>query len=320
VCADDFHPDYSDVLRALPSGLAEHVVHVFGERGRAWLDGLPAVVAGLAGRWGLRLGSRRYPGGTHSLVLAATRADRSPALLKVPVQDEENRHEAAALRCYAGDGSALLYAADPETGALLMERMEPGAPLLEHPDRELAIDIACALLRRLRRPVPAGHPFASVPALVERWSAGFPVRQARHGMPVPVGLMREVMATVESLRAPDGPERLVNRDAHLGNVLAAEREPWLLIDPKPLAGEAAFDGGWLLIDVLSRAPSTGNARWLAARVADGLGVAPERVRAWALARVAENVFWDLDCGDDPDENLALLAVLSGAAGGRGGRG
>ena len=33
---------------------------------------------------------------------------------------------------------------------------------------------------------------------------------------------------------------LVHQDLHGDNVLAAQREPWLVIDPKPLAGEREF--------------------------------------------------------------------------------
>lgn len=311
MCTEASDPDFPELVRqALPDEVRETVVRVFGERGRSWLESLPAVVARLAAQWGLRLSTRSYTGGTHSLVLSGTRADGSPALLKVPILDEENRTEAAALRCYAGDGAALLYAADTESGAVLMERLEPGTPLSEHPNRDHAIDLACALLRRLRRPVPAGHPFLPVPELVRRWSAEFPAGHERHGGPVPAPIMLEVMAAVEALSAPAGPELLVNRDAHLGNVLAAEREPWLLVDPKPLAGEPAFDGGWLLIDVLRSVPTRENARRLAARIGAGLGVDPDRVRTWTLARAVENVFWQLDDGDDPTEYLVLAAALS----------
>jgi streptomycin 6-kinase len=307
VCADESGPD---VLQALPCGVRANVLRVFGDRGQAWLDALPAVVADLARRWELRLSGRIHEGGTHSLVLAATRADGAPALLKVPVQDEENREEAAALRAYAGDGAALLYAADVATGALLMERLEPGTPLMDHPDREEAIGIACGLLRRLRRPVPAGHAFHRVPALVRGWATTLPAGQARHSDPVPAPVMSRVVAALESLLAPAGPELLVNRDAHLLNVLSAEREPWLLIDPKPLVGEPAFDGGWLLIDVLLADCTTRRARLLAARIGDGLGVDGDRVRAWALLRAAENAFGELDDGCDASVSLALLDALA----------
>jgi streptomycin 6-kinase len=302
--------DIAAVVRdALPDSVRENICRILGERGRAWVEALPGVVAGLARRWELELSSRSYTGGTHSLVLAVTRPGGVPALLKVPVLDEENRAEAAALRAYAGDGAALLYDVEPESGALLMERLEPGTPLIEHPNRQHAIDVCCGLLCRLRRPVPAEHPFFPVAELVRRWSTSFPAGQTRHGGPFPAWTLREVLATIEALGSPAGPEVLVNRDAHLGNVLAAEREPWLLIDPKPLVGEPAFDGGWLLIDVLRPAPTRDNARRLAARIGAGLGVDPDRVRAWALARAAEDVLWSLDGGDDPGEYLTMAAAL-----------
>src|SRR5262245_51036971 len=104
----------------------------FGARGRAWMEALPGVVADLERRWELRLGARAYGGGSHSLVLPVTRSDGAPAVLKVPVLDAENRREADALRAYAGDGAALLYAADEASGALLLERLEPGTPLIHH--------------------------------------------------------------------------------------------------------------------------------------------------------------------------------------------
>jgi streptomycin 6-kinase len=300
----------ADAWPALPAALVEWIVRAFGEQaGRAWIEGLPGVVAGLARRWELRPDGQPYLGGSHSLVLDVTRAGGAPAVLKVPVRDEENRSEAEALRLYAGDGAALLYAADAGSGALLLERLVPGTPLTSHPDRDLAIDMVSALLRRLRRPVPDGHPFPLVRDLVGRWTEAVPRGLARHPELVPAALVREVAAAVPALALPEDREVLVNRDTHLGNVLAAEREPWLLIDPKPLVGEPAFDGGWLLIDALRPAPSAEYARRQAARIGAGLGVDPDRVRAWALLRAAEDVVWELATGGDAGLYLAVAAAL-----------
>jgi len=246
-------------------------------------------------------------------VLPVSRDGGQPAVLKVPVQDDENRAEAAALRRYAGEGAVLLYDADEASGALLLERLDPRTVLTDHPDRELAIGVACGLLRRLRRPVPAGHPFPLVADLVRRWSGAFPAAAARHGRPLPARLERETAAALASLAVPDGPDLLVNRDGHLGNIVAARREPWLLIDPKPLVGEAAFDAGWLLIDLLSTTPTAEAAGRLAGRVGAGLGVSPERARTWALLRCVDNVFWELALGGDPAEHLALATALADAA-------
>jgi streptomycin 6-kinase len=303
-----------DFRAMLPDEVRSRIELFFGERGRAWMEALPGVVADLERRWELRLGARAYGGGSHSLVLPATREDGTPAVLKVPVRDGENRLEAAALRLYAGDGATLLYAADEATGALLLERLEPGTPLFHLPDRDRAIDTASALLRRLRRPAPADHRFRPVPHMVRGWSRTVPAGLARHRDPLPAPVRLAALAALEALATPadGGRPVLVNRDGHTHNMLAAEREPWLLIDPKPLVGEPAFDGGWLLIDALRPAPSAAAADRFAERIGAGLGVPAERVRAWALCRAVEDVLWSLDLGEDPALYAAVAASLAGA--------
>jgi hypothetical protein len=134
----------------VPDGLCRTVTAWFGDDGRRWCDAAPAVVERLIDTWELRPGVLLH-GATHALVLACVRADGSPAVLKLPFVDNENRTEAEALRLYDGDGAARLLDHDPACGALLLERLMPGTPLLDLPDRARALDIACGLLRRLRR-------------------------------------------------------------------------------------------------------------------------------------------------------------------------
>jgi streptomycin 6-kinase len=302
-----------DVRALLPADVRDNVLLVFGERGRAWIESLPEVVAELLARWHLQLdATRAYGGGTHSLVVAVARAGGEPAALKVPVQDEENRAEAAALRLYAGDGAVLLHESDAASGGLLLERLEPCAALIDHPDRDMAIDVACALLRRLQRPVPAGHPFPLVVDLVRRWSQAIEAARARHGRPLlPDPVERVTEAALDALAVPLGGEVLVNRDGHLGNIMAARREPWLLIDPKPLVGEPAFDAGWLLIDLVRATPTPEVGERLVRRVAGGLGVDPERARAWAVLRAVEDVLWDIERGSDPLEYVTIATAFAG---------
>src|SRR6266545_1966453 len=135
-----------------------------GEAGRAWLEALPKVVQELRARWELTIGSP-FEGGCVGLVVPAERVDGNRVVLKVNFIDEETRHEADALALWDGDGAVRLLDSDPERGALLLERIEPGTFLGDHPDRDEAISIACRLLRRLWRPVPEPHPFPSVRGL-----------------------------------------------------------------------------------------------------------------------------------------------------------
>jgi len=297
-------------LFALPDDVRENVIHVFGDAGRDWLERLPAVGAELVNRWRLRPVGPAYGGGTHALVIPVSLADGAAAVLKVPVIDDENRLEGAALRCYGGDGAVRLFDADQGSGALLLERAEPGTPLADHPRRDHAVDTMCALLGRLRRPVAASHPFPLVADLVKRWSTDWPAVYDRFGCPFSHELMREALTVARRLATPDANDMLVNRDPHLGNALSAQREPWLLIDPKPLVGEPAFDGGYLLLGLLGDEATPEIATQFADRVAAGLGVAAKRVRAWALTRAIENAMWSLEDGDDPSEHIASASVVT----------
>jgi streptomycin 6-kinase len=301
----------SDHVR-IPGYLRDCVPRIFGPPGERWLDALPALAIALADRWELGLGSA-YTGGTHALVLAVTRADGSPAALKIPMLDDENYAEPRALRAYRGEGAVLLYDHDPESGAMLLERAEPGTSLETEPRREEALSRALARWRRLRRSVPAAEAehYPSARTLATRWSTDLPARQRRLRLPEfdrIVGYASDLAARFAA--ASDGPALLINRDGHLGNILRAQREWCLLIDPKPLIGEAAFEGGHPVIRILQQAgPGTTGAAAVS-RVAVGLGVDPDRLRGWALLRAVDNACWAAESGADPTPHLAVVHALA----------
>jgi streptomycin 6-kinase len=127
-------------------------------------------------------------------------------------------------------------------------------------------------------------------------------------------LLSEAAQMAAELSTPSGTPVLVNRDAHLGNVLAAARAPWLLADPKPLVGDAAFDAGspidWLFDDQ----PTPAQAERIVTTVASALAIDEQRARAWAVVRAMDNYRWALfDEGDDPTPYLATAAALTAIA-------
>ncbi|MEV0644236.1 aminoglycoside phosphotransferase family protein [Phytomonospora sp. NPDC050363] len=280
---------------SVPDDVRESILRILGDS--AWLDALPATVAGLCEKWGLTLDGPAMSGGTHSYAAPVRRlADGGKAVLKVTVADEENAAEPSALRCYDGDGAVRLHEFDPASAALLIERAEPGNPLVDETDRLGAVEVAAGLLRRLWRvpgEPPTGFPaFPAVSGLIEGWSRTFPARGTAPGGEAVAGKL--VARGVELLAAhavPDGPVGLVNRDAHLGNFLAAGREPWLLIDPKPLLGERAFDAGYLIARQVADRPETPFAWEIVTRVADGLGVDRGRACGWAFIRAVDTALW-----------------------------
>src|SRR5579859_7139677 len=97
---------------------------------REWLAALPGLIARLADAWSLTLGPH-YPNIRINYVAPATRADGTGCVFKVSRHLDDNRSEIAALQLWDGNGCARLLEADPASGALLIERLEPGNMLVE---------------------------------------------------------------------------------------------------------------------------------------------------------------------------------------------
>src|SRR5438034_2558490 len=136
----------------LPGPFARAMVELYGEAGAAWLERLPALLAGCAERWALTVGPPFAL--SYNYVAPAVRADGRAAVLKVGFPCRELMTEIEALRLFDGHGIARLLAADAAQGALLLERLEPGTPLGPRPDDEAATAITAAVMRQLWRPAP----------------------------------------------------------------------------------------------------------------------------------------------------------------------
>ena len=244
-------------------------------REREWLASLPGLAAACARDWDLAL---EEPIETpHSLVVPA---GETVLKLNAPGHVEAER-EADALALWDGDGAVRLLARDDERRALLLERCLPGTPLWDTDADDTAV--IAELLPRLQVPVADGHAFELLADQADRWAVDVPRRYAEAGAPFEHALLD---AAVEVYRTVDRSDsHLVNQDLHGGNVLRAEREPWLVIDPKPLVGERELEASGLLRNAHSVS------RWLDA-LAD-LGLDRERARGWG---VAHNLAWAWDDG------------------------
>jgi streptomycin 6-kinase len=90
---------------------------------------------------------------------------------------------------------------------------------------------------------------------------------------------------------------LLHGDYHHWNVLAATREPWLVIDPKPMVGDAVFDSAQFLGNRYgTRGPDEFEGEL--ARFTAAAGFDEVHVLRWCFARETENSQWYLSV-DDP---------------------
>lgn len=247
--------------------------------GRAWLKQLPKLIEVCAEQWGLVV-HKPFPYAFASLALPVTQGDGTDAVLKIQFPDRESEHEAAALANWDGDGAVRLIAYDGDRRALLIERCVPGTPLYEI-GGDAALDVLIGLLPRLWK--PAAAPFTTLSEEADRWLSELPLLWERAGRPFERRLLDSAVDALRSLPGSQGEHVLLHQDLHAANVLRAEREPWLVIDPKPLVGErefgvvAAVRGG-----ELGDGPSFVRHRF--DRLTSELGLDRERVRGWTLAQ------------------------------------
>ena len=273
--------------------------------GRAWLEALPELLKECVERWSLRVGNP-YAGSHVSLVLPATMLEGTEVILKIQFPHRESELEAAALEQWNGDGAVRLVAHDPDRHALLIERCNPGTHLSEL-HSESALTVMIGLLPRLW--IPVQNPFQPLAHEATRWADQLPQRWELAGRPFERRLVDAAVETLETLSVSQGEQVLLHQDLHADNVLRAERESWLAIDPKPLAGEREFGIGPMV-----RGYELGHSREQVIgrlhRLSEELGLDHERARGWAFAqtlawafegtqvlpRHVETARWLLECG------------------------
>jgi streptomycin 6-kinase len=260
----------------------------------AWLESLPGIVAKCAELWNLEL---EAPVDTpHSLVVPA-----GDVVLKVNAPSHfEADHEADALERWGGLGAVRLVARDDALRAFLCERCRPGSHLSD--SRTDETEVAAELILRLRQVPAEPHPFRTLAGEADRWLHELPARSALGERPFErrlIDLALDVFRTVDRTAG-----WLANQDLHGLNVLRAQREPWLVIDPKPLVGERELDGVGLLRNAGSIAAARRRLDVLA-----GTGLDRERLRLWGIAHT---LAWGWDEHGWSETNVHVARLLGEA--------
>ncbi|MDH6128600.1 aminoglycoside phosphotransferase family protein [Kitasatospora sp. GP82] len=292
----------------VPERLAQTVRATEGAAGAAWLAGLRNTVAEHLARWDLTLERIGEPGGRLSLIAYVRRPDDSLAVLKAQPVTPATAHEHAALAHWAGRSAVLLLDADPAAGVLLLERLHGDIPLRSLAEAKAMLE-ATSLLQRLWVPPAEGHPFSSVADRVGELASGLRRRRELPRAADTRPLIDEALETAAGLLADEPERRLLHGDFHHGNVLAADRAPWLAVNPEPLVGERAFDLAWLAqdrMDTLAGSPGPrGAARRRLHQLADSVEVEYERLRGWTLFRTVAAGLRCLEAGDTEGTELYL---------------
>ena len=175
-----------------------------------------------------------------------------------------------------------------EVVVLLLEACEPGAPLSSVPSERDQDVVFAALVRRLWIEPAAGHPFRPLSQMCERWADRF--EEHPDEWTLDPGIARAGIELFRLLPARGSRSALLCTDLNPGNVLGAQREPWLMIDPKPYVGDPAYDALQYLLNFPARLEA--DAAGFADRLAGLLELDAGHLRRWLFARcVVESIDW-----------------------------
>jgi streptomycin 6-kinase len=292
----------------VPPALAASYATNFGEAGQDWVAGLPALVAGMLERWELERDGLPAAGEA-SLVLPVVGKDGARAALKLQLPREEVRAALTGLRAWNGAGTVRLLDHDPESGTMLLERLDGARTLASVEDDDTAIQILAELLARLVS-VPAPPGLRRLGDVAAAMLEQVPRAVAALADPADRRMLQGWASVVHELVGEPG-DRLLHWDLHYGNVLAADREPWLAIDPEPLAGDPGFDL-WPALDSQwdDVVVASGDPRRVVRRrfdvLTDVLALDRAGATGWTLGRLLQNALWDIE---DGDTRLAPAAVV-----------
>jgi streptomycin 6-kinase len=262
----------------VPTLLAKHCAKSAARK--AWLAALPNAIRTLQQRWSLSLGAPyEHAYVSCSWVAPAIVSDRTRAILKVGMPHMESEQEMEGLLFWDGRAAVRLLEWDQLLNAMLLERCEPGTPLLSIPEAGQDVIITTILKRLWIK--PSRQTFRPLSALIAHWSE----QTSKNAESWSDGaLTTEGLRVLKAMAGEPGDDFLLATDLHSGNVLSAQREPWLMIDPKPFVGDRAYDLTQHLFNCQRRLQT--NPDELIRRVADLAEVNYERVRMWLFGRAA----------------------------------
>lgn len=261
-----------------------------GPQWAAWLESLPHLVRDVVDDWQLRPDGKPTHGFC-SLVSPVRTVDGVATVLKIGFPDDESEHEHLALRRWAGDGAVRLLRADPHRRALLLERLSTED--LTGTDDVAACRIVAALYPRLH--LPAMPQLRTLASYIDRWTSE--LEALPRSAPIPHRLVEQAISLARDL-VGDSDDRVLHGDLHYGNVLAAEREPWLVIDPKPMNGDPHYELApmlWNRWDELAGDVRHGVRQRFYALV-EAAGFDEDRARDWVVVRMVHNAMWALQDG------------------------
>ncbi|MEN8173178.1 MAG: aminoglycoside phosphotransferase family protein [Chloroflexota bacterium] len=280
---------------------------MYGDKGLDWLDALPALLDEFTQCWSLTLKPPFEPF-SYNYVLPAVTRDGRDVVLKTGFPDPELLTEIYALRHYAGQGSVQILESNPGNQIMLLERVKPGDVLLDLDDDDAMTLIAARVMQQLWKPIdPTDHFPASstwMRTLDNIWPGSSPITQP---------LVEAAQRLKAALLKSETKTVLLHGDLHHWNILSAQRQPWLAVDPKGIVGDPVFDVGALLRNPVNRMLIMPDFKRSTLRrldiLAEVLGFERQRMLSWSFVQAILAAHWSYEINGDGWDAFAHAAQV-----------
>jgi len=282
-----------------------------GDDGRKWLESIPLVIASCEKKWSLKVSPPFEL--SYNYVAPATRADGTKAVLKIGFpKDREFKTEIQALEVFNGEGMVKLLEIDAENSAILIEQVLPGKPLSQMADDDEATKIIARVMKKLWKPLPKNHSFITV----KDWSSeifDYHKNSSNEDGLIPMYLIDKATRLFIELLDSEDEQVLVHGDLHHDNILASERDGWIVIDPKGIAAEPAYEVAAMIRNPYEKLKNIDDLDTLLRRrikiLSAELNFDPERISKWCFVQTVLSAVWNVDNKKGTDHCTRVAEAL-----------
>jgi len=229
-------------------------------------------------------------------------------VLKVTKQEGDESHSGKVLRAFGGDGAVRVD--ESETGAVLLERLEPGddlVSLVRRGEDEAATEILAEVIAKL-----AHHEAPSESPTVGDWGHGFDRYLNSGDQRIPQDLVHQAHELFQNLASTQRKTMLLHGDLQHYNVLFDQHRGWVAIDPKGVVGELEYEIGAILRNPVELREYYITPEIISRRLRSltlSLNLDYSRAFNWSFAQAVLSAIWDIEDGHpvDRDHPSLLLA-------------
>lgn len=274
----------------------QKILEVYGSKAQPWLERVPTIIAQYEQKWGIKV-LEPVPDLSYNLVYFAERlADKTKVILKGGFPNPDQVNEIHALQYFAGHGCVELLNYDFKDGVMLLEQALPGSMLstltLQDLDEQTVYVFADIVNMLHVHPAIITAELRKIPKLHDRAAEYREVRSTILAAPhnyagFDLEIFDHAAALFAKLNSSTKETVVLHGDLHHFNILSAQRNPWLAIDPKGLIGDPVFELAAFMCNPYPQVAHMPNlAKLLLRRIEllhTLLGFDKQRIRDWSVA-------------------------------------